>query len=304
MKIDIELAYTPVSPKITEADWDVYSLDPRKGPVAEIVAIAPFEEAMKSKVEASGDKKVFTFGDLKVTGSMQTKPSKSWEKVYSSVMHFLSLRADDSRAFDMDGVKPFDGVGYCILASDVLDFIGKQEDKYAGESTFPQLFWPKTKKDEKLPTEILLPGRDFSRITEENARVVLEAKRFCSGLKALVVDAFKDANKAWYEGETKLSLDNLPEIGEDVRRARKIARGKYVVVNLVREEVPQYAEIISTLRTELTDLAGGNPLEGYRTKAQKEGVYVNIKNVSERLALERLAKEGLVTSKGRYEIVP
>ncbi|MDD5192380.1 MAG: hypothetical protein PHH54_01855 [Candidatus Nanoarchaeia archaeon] len=295
--MEIELAYSPISPRINEQDFDAYLHQPGRADIARKIAIEPLEETMKDT-----DKEVFQFGDFKVSRSLQGSPKVSWERVYSSVLEFLKIRADDSRAFEMTGLKQFDGVGYCILVSDLNDFVNKQTEKNTLQSAYFQLFWPKMKKDEPFTREIVLPDRDYSKITEENARIVLAAKRFCSGLDKEVSKAFKEANQDWFSDETGYSMENLPE--ESTRRTRKIARGKYVFVNLVREEVPQYKEIISQLNAELSDLDAGNPLEGYKTKQTREGVYVNIKNVFDRLGMERLEKDKFITSKGRYEIFP
>ena len=301
--MEIKLKYQPLdlSRGIKEKDFDNYLIQPRNVTIAKAVAISPLEDVMKKR-----NKEKFNFDDFKVTRKLVKKTTTSWEKVFNSVLKFLEIRSDDSRVYDMDGLKYFEGLGYCILTSDLKDYIDSQEDHYTNTSEYPQLFWPKAKRDEIFPTKLFLPERNYSRINNENANIVLNAKRFCSGLEKHVSKAFKEANKEWFEEETGYSMKNLPKRDDDaIKRTREIARGKYVFINLVREETPEYKEAIGFLLSEIQDLENNVPLEGYKVRQEnKDKTYVNIKNVFDRLSNERLAKDKLIKIAGRYEIFP
>ena len=303
MAKEINLLYKPLeieNLQITEPDFDNYvfssalTIDiPKK------VIIEPLEEALKDS-----DEKEFIFSGGKVTKSVGGE-STSWKPVYDSVLQFLRIRADDSRAFNMDGVKQFEGVGYCILIPDLKGFIEERIKENTSSSDSITLNWPKVKKNEEYPTRLTLPRKDYSETSTENIELCLKAKRFCSGLKEGVIGIFKDTNQAWFETRTGYNKNNLPEReNSPLREIREIAEGKFVFINLVREEKPQYKEIVSFLTTKLNDLSNGVVLEGYKTKQAKEGVYVNIKNVHERLQEDRLKKDDLIKIAGRYEIVP
>ena len=301
--MEIKLQYQPlrlIGGKVSEKDFDLYISQPRWASVAKKMAIEPLEESMKDS-----DREEFTAGDLIVKRKIGKRDVTSWKNVYDSVVSFLNLRAQDGRDFNMDGLKQFDGQGYCILSTDLNKFIGRQAQENTSSSTFPQLFWPRKKKDEAYPTQIVLPDKDYSKITPDNMRIVQKAKGFCSGLDAEVTKAFKEANKEWFEQETGYDMKNLPKDDSPVKRVRMIAGGKPVIVQLVREQVPEYKEVIGMLQTEIFDLEEhGGILAGYKTKATKEGTYINMKNLSERLEFDSLKARNLVKTEGRYEIVP
>ena len=300
--MEIKLQYQPlrlIRGNVSENDFDLYISQPRWASVARKFAIEPLETAMKDS-----DKDEFTAEDLKVTRKMQKRQVTSWQGVYDSVASFLSLRAQDSRDFNMDGLKQFDGLGYCILSGDLNDFINREINRNTSRSEFPQLYWPRKKKTEEYPTEIVLPDKDYRKITPENIRIVQTAKGFCSGLDKEVTEAFKQANQNWFEQETGYNIKNLPTEDSPVKRIRMIAGGKPVFIQLVREEVPEYREIIGMLQAEISDLGQGTALEGYKTKTTKEGTYINMKNLQERLEFDSLKTRKLVKTEGRYEIVP
>jgi hypothetical protein len=205
----------------------------------------------------------------------------------------------------MDGLKCFDGLGYCILTSDLNDTVNEITKRNTSVSKFPQLYWPKKKKTEGYPNQVILPDIDYRKITPHNASIVLSAIRFRKGLETEVVEAFKNASQRWFENQTGYNKDNLPVKDDSpVRRTNIIAGGKPVFVQLVREETPQYKEAINMLMTEMSDLEAGNPINSYRVRREQKGTYVNIKNLQDRLSLERLREDNLVNIKGRYEIVP
>jgi len=300
--MEIKLHYQPlrlIGGNVSERDFDLYISQPRWASVAKKMAIEPLETAMKDS-----DKEEFTAGDLKVTRKMQKRASTSWQGVYDSVLNFLSLRAQDGREFNMDGLQQFDGLGYCILSSDLNDFINREINRNTSRSEFPQLYWPRKKKTEEYPTEVAIPDKDYRKITSDNMRIVQTAKGFCSGLDKEVTEAFKQANQNWFEEETGYSMKNLPTDDSPVKRIRMIAGGKPVFIQLVREEVPEYQQVVDMLKAEIMDLEQGVALEGYKIKTTKEGTYINMKNLQDRLESNSLKERKLVKTEGRYEIVP
>ena len=297
--MDIELSYTPIT-EITEESYDAYLSQSALPKIPKKFAIEPLEEAMKQD-----ERDTFEFREIRIRKSSQKRKSISWEKVYSSLLEFLKIRADDSRARNVKDSRFFEGLGFCISVESLMNFISEKIKTNTLESEFIRLGWPSKRRGEEYPHEIMLPERDYSFINYENVRTVLKAKRFCSGLEAEVVKAFKRINQEWYERETGVSKDNLPSKEQSpVKRTRKVGKGKYIFIALVREEVPQYKDAIESLQAELTDLANEVSLEGYRVKKHQGKVFVNIKNVLERLNLEGLRKRNLIKVEGRYEIVP
>lgn len=305
MAREINLSYKPLeinNLQITESDFDNYIFSSAVTiEVPKKAIIEPLEEALRNS-----DEEEFVFSGRKIKKSVGGA-STSWKPVYDSLLEFLRIRTDDSRAFNMDGVKPFDGVGYCILIPDLKAFISKRIEDNTSCSDTVTLSWPRAKKEEEYPRRLIIPRRDYSKISTENLELCLGAKRFCSGLKEGIIDAFKDTNQLWFEARTGYNKNNPPKReNSPLREIREIAEGKFIFISLVREEKPQYKEIVATLTTELDDLNNKITLEGYKTKQTKEGVYVNIKNVYERLQEDGLKKDknNLISIKGRYEIVP
>ncbi len=301
--MEITLSYTPLrlrGGQMSENDFDLYIAQPKWGSFAGKIAIEPLEQSMKEK-----DKDGFKLGNITVTRKMRSKSSTSWQGVYNSLQEFLGIRAVDGRQFNMDGLKKIDGLGYCILTSDLKKKISEIVTVKTSKSEYPQLYWPKVKKGEEFPTDIVLPDVDYRKITPQNAAIVLKAKRFCSGLEKGVVTAFKDANQKWFEDETGYNEDNLPVKDDSpVKRLRMLARNKPVFVQLVREDVLEYQQVIDRVLTEMADLEAGNPINGYKVSREGKNTYVNIKNLRDRLEFDRLEKDDLVKVKGRYEIVP
>lgn len=295
---DIELSYVPCR-TLDEKAYDLYLSQPSAAGIAKKVVIAPFEDALKNSRRTS-----FDFGSFELKKSEPRNPSVSWKAVYESVIEFLSIRADDSRAAQFEELRKFEGVGYCILIDSLIDFIEKRvkENESPGSSS---LVWPK-KQEGLYVRELVIPDRDYSEITGENAAIALGAKRFCSCLEEEVSGAFKDAVKTWFERETGRSMEKLPEKEESpLRRTYKITKGKYLFVALVREDATKYGKIIAEkLIPELELLLAGGTVEGYKTKKEDDEVFVNIKTVNDRLSEERLRKDKLVKPEGRYEIVP
>lgn len=297
-----KFSYRPLNleESITSQDYIDYIERPGHTRIIQLWAIDPLEEAMKrSKREE------FEFDDKKITKSFIKKQETSWKKVYDSLLDFLEIRADDSKAFNMDGVKPFEGIGYCILIPDLRAFTKNAEKNSISKSAYEQLNWPRMKKNESFPNEIALPEVDYKVVNEENLRNILIAKRFCSGLEKEVVEPFKEANIKWFERETSYSKDKLPTTEQSpITIKRDIEEGRYIAISLIRAEKPQYQQIISHLNSELDDLENDVVLPGYKTKRTKEGAYVNIKNVKDRLSWERLEQDKFIDVQGKYEIAP
>jgi hypothetical protein len=122
------------------------------------------------------------FGDIKITKRMQRKVSVKWKEVYEKLKTFLEIRADDSRAKEMEGLKFFKGIGYCIAIDNVLAEIGKRKEEYTTESEDQRIVWP-SQKDEIY--SISIPEQVIERpaITEENIRIVLACRSFKSGIE-------------------------------------------------------------------------------------------------------------------------
>jgi len=263
-------------------------------------AINPLEDKLKDT-----NKDEFNFGDQKVTRIVDPKKSSfSAEGTYNSLIEFLKTRADDSREFDMTGLKFLDGVGHCILINDLKNTLTKLTNENTSYKESVSLTWPKGKKGEDLPTNIIIPQVDYSKIIPENLEVVQKAKKFCSGIDKYVLKVFKDANTVWFEEQTGYSKDKLPSREQSpIKILRDISGGRYIGISLIRNEKPQYKDILETLTHELDDLANGVALEGFKTTKDNKGVYVNIKNVLNRLQ-ETGLKEDEIKTEGSYVIVP
>lgn len=262
--------------------------------------INPLEDKLKDT-----DKEIFKFGDQQVTRTVDPgKASFSAEGVYTSLIEFLKTRASDSREFDMTGLKFLEGVGYCILISDLKDTINKLTKENTSFKESISLRWPRAKKGEELPTKIVIPQVNYSKITPENLQIVQNAKKFCSGIDKYVIDPFKEINIAWFEKQTGYSKDKLPLREESpIKLLRDIEGRRYVGISLKRNEKPQYKEIIDNLTHELGDLENGIALAGYKTTKDNRGVYINIKNVLSRIQETGLKKDE-IKIEGSYSIVP
>jgi hypothetical protein len=297
---EIKLQYIPISSsngELSENDFDNYvnQIGLNLSDLAS-ARINGLEENIKNSEETE-----FLFRDLKVKKSTSSSVKVSWEKVYSSLLKFLEIRAEDSRASKIHELEYFDGLGYCISLKALNSQILNETNTASNSSIQTRLTWPRI-SEENYASQIVIPSKDIKRVNEDNLSVAWDVKRFCSGFKKQVLEAFKETNKLWHESETGFNEKN--PYSENIDLTRQIAEGKYVFVNLVRVETPNYKEIIETLSSELNDLENGVALENYKLKRTSGGVYVNIKNVFERLSKENLQRDGLVNIKGRYEIIP
>ncbi len=307
---DIELSYKPLSlpeGEITEKDYDLYLSQPGLAKIVGNMVISPLEDSMKKEVEDSKkekNKKVFSFPDFSVTGKIQTKSNLSPKPFYEEILRFLRIRADDSRVAEIPDIEKFEGIGYCISIDSLLKGIEKTRGDFTSHSKFPQLYWPKKKPNEDFIRELIIPEKNYSEIIDENARIVLRAKRFCSGLEAEVVKAFENSNKLWLKKETGFDEENIPELEKSpVQRMRKIAKGKYVFVSLVREDRLQYKDIIDLVASELKQINEGISSTNYRYTKSNGKFFVNISNVLNRI--DALSSDKNFTKLNvRYEIAP
>ena len=141
--MQIKLSYQPLKLRggnISENDFDLYISQPRWGAVAKKMAIEPLEDAMKNK-----DIEEFNFKDFTVKRKIQSKSTTSWQKAYDTLIEFLNIRADDSRAYNMDGLKEFPGIGYCISSYDLKKAIAGFVKDNTSHSEFAKLYWPNKK---------------------------------------------------------------------------------------------------------------------------------------------------------------
>lgn len=301
---EITLSYKPieVGETLTEEMFLLYLQQPSLARIAESIAIAPFEDSIKIS-----RKDEFEFDGLVIKKSPRSRTDTRWKEVYNKLQTFVEIRADDSRAKTLESktLKQFNGIGYCIAVDEVLNEIEKRIDEYTSKSSWLQIDWPRKKGEEEYPRIIEIPPRDYSVINEENARIVLLAKRFCSGIEKEVVKAYKTFNKMWFERETGYNdKDKIPKKEESpVKKIRKIGENKYILMNLVREDVPHYKGVIEILKADLESIKNKEQKlwEQYRTLNEGETAFVNIKKLNERI--NELYRESIKTE-ARYEIVP
>ncbi|MBW2999191.1 hypothetical protein KY339_00840 [Candidatus Woesearchaeota archaeon] len=300
---EISLHYKPLEigeeGQLTNGDYKKYIHASGLNSLIANMVIKPFEEALKRS-----RRKEFDFEQFRVRKSAPKKGSTEWKKVFEKLKAYIDIRADDSRNQKIKGLKRFDGVGYCVSLNSVLSEI----EKYVGEHTKPPsspgLSWPPIRKGEELPHRILIPERDYSEITTESGIIVLKAKRFKSGLEKRVLGEYKKANGLWLKNETGFDRENIPKKKESpVTRIREVCPGVYVLVQMVREDKPNYRNAVTTMKEELGKLAEGEDgkLKGlYKVKEFTKGMlYVNIKRLGERL--EKLLKP---KADVRYTIIP
>lgn len=287
----VELEYKPLGideqGNIGERDYELYLTQPSLAKVAKELVISPLEEAMKSV-----GRDVFEFPTFKISAAQQSKTSISWEGVHSRLSNFLDIRSQDARDDkESDDFKKFEGVGYCISVGSLEEEIKKLVKYSTSSSRYSQLYWPKRKPDEFV-RELIIPDVDFSKITEENARLCLAAKRFVGSLKKEVCEVYDDAMSGWMTRETGYDENNVPSKEKSpVKRLRKISKGKYIFISHVREEAPRYQEIISGLVNDLADIRNGVGAEGYKSTTLKGRYFVNIGNVVNKVSLEKIHED-------------
>lgn len=306
-EIPLNLAYEPITPLLDDRsvpvnvsleDYNRYMQHTGLAAMVENLVISPFEEELKKR-----DLGQHTFGTITITVKRSPKPSTSWEKINAQLESFLELRADDARAATMEDVRLIEGVGYCMPVQDVVKQIEDNISKYTSISHPTVLYWPQAKKDEQPVREILIPTpAQYKSLTEANARMVLHAKRFGSGLEKEVKTRFKDTLKRWMWQQTGYDEDNIPAKEDSpVTRWQQIGPYTYMVVNAVREDRPEYQKVIGIVLTDLKSLEEGERTEGYRYSRKEGRPLINIKSVRDRLV--ELYKEN-TPARLRQEITP
>jgi hypothetical protein len=266
--------------------------------------ISPFEEALKKS-----DREELDVGEFKIEiGEGRSNPSTSWAKVHGRLSEFLGVRADDSRAASYEGVKYFEGVGYCLRVKDLQAHLDKlTAEETSKPSSSRAVKWPSKKRNEDYPTEVTLPDKSFYRVTRENGCAVLQAKRVVSGIAQNVVAPYKAELQRWFEANTGYAPPkNIPdaELGHD-ERIVEFARGSYGRVQLVREETPQYKAAIAMVRAALQDMQDQVTVQQFRSTNDSDCTpYVNIKSVKDFLDTEGLRKNNLIEVSHRYNITP
>jgi len=280
----LEFGYRPLR-ELTPAELDYYMRVSSYPDIIDTVFLSPLVEKMEKSARDE-----FVFDDIKVTKSTTAgKPTTRWETVYRCLKGFLDIRADDSRAKDVEGLRKFEGIGYCIAVDDVI----AEFNKYAKDATSvpeskTRIVWPKVKKGETYPREVSVP---YERVNLGNLEVLkpaLAAIRFWTGIKADVIKPYEDSNKQWLKEQTGCGADNLPSSEESpVVAARQLGKGSYVVISLTRVQDPDYGTIMSTLSVDLTamrvSLDSGGFWRDYRRTDDKGVAYVNIKRLKDRL---------------------
>jgi hypothetical protein len=267
--------------------------------------VSPFEEALLGL-----DRDDFDTGEFEIEIAESTTPPRtSWAKVHDRLSEFLNVRADDSRAADFPGMRPFSGVGYCLRVEDLQTQVTKLIDEETSKPILTKsLTWPKKERKETHPIEILIPNVNYKRVTKESGIAVLEAKRFISGVSPNVIKPYQDELKRWFNANTGYEPpQKIPssELGHD-ERIVEFARGSYGRVQLVREETPKYREVIEAIQVALGEMKAGDiAVPDIRSTQDERGVpYVNIKSAKAFLSTENLKKKDLVKVGHRYNITP
>lgn len=290
--------YNPETGDFTPEAFERYMLDGGLRAALESLVKEPFQEALKASRRES-----FDFGAVQLKKSEQTRKTTSWKGIYEKLKTFLEIRADDSRAAQLEGLRLVPGVGYCIDLEELEKELADRRKEFTDEISYVQVNgWKRLGRNESI-TSILVPDRNYSEITLENARVCQDVRKFISALERDCLKQYLAANKKWHVVQT--GYDNKEQIPpkdkSPVTRVHLVGRHP-VVVKLVREEVPQYEKAIPQLAEELDALkTEGTPAAAsYRFKREDGTVLVNIRSVKERL--EKLLSEPKIEA--RYNIDP
>lgn len=299
----IELRYDPWTSKgtdISENEFNNYYHQRGLVEIVKKVVIEPITTKLKEESE-----KDMKFGSLTLTKKTSGGGSSTaWKPALEGLEAFLDIRADDARAASMEDVTYVDGVGYCMDVQAWTDQITKQ----IRENTTPKapsisIEWPKPKGKQAALRRIEIPINRLRSLTEESVRLAMEATRFSKSLEEELIDPFKEAVKSWHQKETGYNNKEKLPSKEDriIDRARSIALGKTIYVQLVRVDDIEYKSIVSSLDAEQRELSEGKSVTGYRLTFVKGHPFVNIKTVKDR-AMK--LKEEATNPTARYEIVP
>lgn len=297
---NIELSYAPFIPNGDEVSDEAFTRYCEQNGLGDLATklVAPIEEKLKAR---TGNE--VRVGKITLARTEKSGTSTSWKGALDGLVGFLDVRADDARAEVTEGCTYVDGVGYCISVEDWRNQIEKQIEANTSPTRGVTIGWPKLKKTDASVRRVEIPYNGLRNIDEESVRTAIAARHFRASLERDLIDPFKEANKAWHAKETGYDDDtNIPpKENSPVPRARRIAAGKYVLVQLVRVEDCDYEGIVTTLQEEQEDLAEGKPVRGYRTTTVNDKPYVNMKTVQQRLGELRAEAEKV---KARYEIIP
>ncbi len=265
----------------------------------EMLVTEPLDEAIKKSKKAN-----FDFGGFEISVSHSTRSSKSWKEVYEKIKTFLEIRSDDSKAKGIKGLKYIEGIGYCISIEDVVKEIDDRVEEFTSTSSFPLVNWPKRKKSDEPLRDIMVQDIDYSKISNETALISLNVRRFKSYLKEEVLDAYTKLNEVWMRQQTGYDREKLPpkELSP-IKRVRHVGDLMYIVINLVREDKPQYDDIIQALLSDLRAIKEGQKGLLWEIYRPTENGFVNIGRLEKRL--ESLYKDHRnIKSDVRYEISP
>lgn len=264
----------------------------------DMIVLNPLEKALKGSSKSEHDA-----GDFVVKISEGSSTSTSWKQVYEKLKTFIEIRSGDSRVKGLAKLKYKRGIGYSISIESLLKEIEDRIDEFTSTSTYPLIGWPRSKDSEPPVRDIVIPELAYSEIAPEALRIGLQVRRFNNSLEEEVIKAYKTANKRWIKEATGYDRENIPskEISP-VIRFRHVGDLRYITINLVREDKPDYKAVVQKLVAELNALQqghGGEIAELYRAT----NGFVNIKRLGDRL--ENLFKEPIHNKVDiRYEIKP
>jgi len=245
----------------------------------ELIVIEPLNDAIKNSGRLEHD-----FNDFKVKVSNKNSSSTNWSEVYEKVKTFLEVRSDDSKAAKMPELKYEEGIGYCISIESILKEIVDNINTFTSKSSYPQVNWPRKKRNEPPVRDIIIPDIDYSEISKEAALTALRAKRFCSSLEEEVMEAYKTANEIWMKRETGYDREKIPQKNESpLRRVRHVGDLRYITINLVREDKHDYRTLINTIAAELGAIKESGRDEFWELYRPTRDGFVNIRKLLERL---------------------
>ncbi len=232
----IELQYMPfksVDGKVTDDEFTEYCERGGLGDLVDKFIISPIEKKLKAR---RGEE--IKIGKIILSRKETQGTSTSWKPTLEGLAGFLEVRADDARAKTMKELKYIEGVGYCISVADWGEQIEKQIAINTSTTENVRIGWPAFTKEDDPVRSIEIPYDGLREIDEEAVKLAIAARNFKASLKRELIDPFKDTNKIWHTRETGYDDEkNIPpEDKSPVQRARKIADGKYVFVQLVRVE--------------------------------------------------------------------
>lgn len=298
---NIELRYAPFLSQNGEVSEDQFTRYCEENGLGELVTrlvIDPIEERLKAHEE-----KEIKVGEITLSRTEKSGTSTQWKPALEGLAGFIDLRADDAQAKTIEGLEYREGVGYCIAVDEWGRQIEKQIKANTTATESVSIGWPSFGKKENPARRIEIPYNGLRTLSEQTIKTVIAARNFRASLKRELIDPFKEANERWHARET--GYDNKgkipPKDESPIPRARKIADGKYVLIQLVQVESVDYKEIIETLQEEQEQLGGGEAVGGYRTTNIKGRPFTNINMIQARMATLR---ESAITIKARYEIIP